>query len=80
MNYSHILLPAARTNDPVERLELVATFAVSALASNFDRYIFFFLNSGFYDLALIQSFFGVIEIVRTFFNTIHRRIFKNVKD
>lgn len=37
MNYSQILLPAASTTDPVERLELVATFAVSALASNFER-------------------------------------------
>ena len=38
-----------------------------------------FFNSVFYDLALIQSFFRIIEIVRTFFHSIHRRIFKNVK-
>jgi len=37
MNYSHLLLPAHTISDPVERLELVATFAVSALASNLDR-------------------------------------------
>jgi len=37
MNYSHVLLPACQVTDPVERLELVATFAVSALASNLDR-------------------------------------------
>jgi len=37
MNYSHLLLPASQLSDPVERLELVATFAVSALASNLDR-------------------------------------------
>ena len=29
----------------------------------------FFFNHGIYDLALIQSFFGLFEIVRTFFNT-----------
>ena len=38
MNYSHLLLPAHTVSDPVERLELVATFAVSALASNLDRW------------------------------------------
>jgi hypothetical protein len=36
-------------------------------------------NSVFYDLALIQSFFGIFEIVRTFFHSIHRRIFENAK-
>ena len=30
-------------------------------------YIGCFFNSVFYDLALIQSFFGIFEIVRTFF-------------
>ena len=38
-----------------------------------------FFISGFYDLALIQSFFGIFEIERTFFHSIHRRIFKYVK-
>ena len=38
-----------------------------------------FFNSAFYDLALIQSFFGTFEIGRTFFHSIHRRIFKNAK-
>jgi hypothetical protein len=38
-----------------------------------------FFNSVFYDLALIQSFFGIFEIWRTFFHSIHRRIFKNAK-
>ena len=39
----------------------------------------FFLNSVIYDLALIQSFFGIFEIVRTFFHSVHRGIFKNAK-
>ena len=39
MNYSHVLLPAHTSSDAVERLELVATFAVSALASNLDRFV-----------------------------------------
>ena len=39
MNYSHVLLPAHTSSDAVERLELVATFAVSALASNLDRLV-----------------------------------------
>ena len=30
----------------------------------------------FYDLALIQSFFGILEIVRTFFHSVHRGNFK----
>ena len=38
-----------------------------------------FFNSVIYDLALIQSFFGIFEIVRTLFHSIHRRIFKNAK-
>ena len=38
-----------------------------------------FYNSVFYELALILSFFGIFEIVRTFFHSIHRRIFKNTK-
>ena len=29
-----------------------------------------------FDLALIQSLFGIFEIGRTFFHSIHRRIFK----
>ena len=36
-----------------------------------------FFNSRFYDLALIQSYFGIFEIERTFFHSIYRRIFKN---
>ena len=38
-----------------------------------------FFNSGFYALALIQSFFGILQIGRTFFHSIHRQIFKNAK-
>ena len=38
-----------------------------------------FLNSVIYDLALIQSFFGIFEIGMTFFHSIHRRILKNAK-
>ena len=38
-----------------------------------------FFNSVFYDLAIIQEFFGIFEIGRTFFHSIHRRIFKNAK-
>ena len=38
-----------------------------------------FFNSVFYDLALIQSFFVIFEIGRTFFHSIHRQIFKNSK-
>ena len=38
-----------------------------------------YFNSGIYDLALIQSFFGIFEIGRTFFHSIHERIFKNAK-
>ena len=34
MNYSHLLAAAPRLEDPVLRLQQVATFAVSALASN----------------------------------------------
>ena len=34
MNYSHLLAAAPRLEDPVVRLQQVATFAVSALASN----------------------------------------------
>ena len=37
-----------------------------------------FFNSGTYDLALIESFFEILEIVRTFFHSIHMRIFKNL--
>ena len=42
-------------------------------------YIGCFFNSGFYDLALIQSFLGILEIGRTFFHSTQRRIFKNAK-
>ena len=38
-----------------------------------------YLNSDIYDLALIQSFFGIFEIGSTFFHSKHRRIFKNAK-
>ena len=38
-----------------------------------------YFNSGFYDLALIQSISGIFKIGRKFFHTIHRRIFKNAK-
>ena len=38
-----------------------------------------FFSSGFYDLALIQSFFRIFEIGRAFFHSIHWRIFKNAK-
>lgn len=37
MNYSHLLRAAPELDDPVLRLQHVATFAVSALASNFLR-------------------------------------------
>lgn len=37
MNYSHLLRSAPDLDDPVLRLQHVATFAVSALASNFLR-------------------------------------------
>ena len=40
----------------------------------------FFLNSGTYDLAFIQSFFDIFEIGRIFFHSIHRRIFNNAKN
>ena len=46
---------------------------------DFHKYRVFFFNSVIYDLALIQSFFGIFEIGRTFFDIIHRRIFKNAK-
>ena len=45
----------------------------------FTLHIGCFFNSVFYDLALILSFFGIFEIVRTFFHSVHRRIFKDVK-
>ena len=38
-----------------------------------------FFNFVIYDLALIHSFFWIFEIGRTFFHSIHRRIFKNDK-
>ena len=38
-----------------------------------------FLILGFFYLALIQSFLGIFEIVKTFFHSIHRRIFKDAK-
>ena len=37
MNYAYLLKKAAKAKASEERLELVATFAVSALASNFER-------------------------------------------
>ena len=52
---------------------------------NHHRYIWQFItyrvffNSVFNDLALIQLFFGIFAIGRTFFYSIHRRIFRNVK-
>ena len=49
------------------------------VSMNYLNYRVFFLNSGFYDLALIQSFFEIFEIGRTFFHSIYRRIFKNAK-
>ena len=56
--------------------------AVLIIIANFGETITYkgcFFNSVFYDFALIQSFFGIFEIVRTFFHSIHRRIFKNAK-
>ena len=38
-----------------------------------------FFNSVIYDLALIQSFFGIFEIVRKFVHRKHWGIFKNAK-
>ena len=37
MNYAYLLKKAAKAKTSEERLEMVATFAVSALASNFER-------------------------------------------
>jgi hypothetical protein len=37
MNYSHLLLPAPSLKDPVDRLQQVATFAVSAISGNENR-------------------------------------------
>ena len=37
MNYAYLLKKAAKAKTSEDRLELVATFAVSALASNFER-------------------------------------------
>ena len=40
---------------------------------------YFFLDSGFYDFAVIQSFFGIFDIKRYFLTLyVHWRIFKNV--
>ena len=49
------------------------------IALLFEQYTGCF-NSVFFYLALIQSFFGIFEIERTFFHSIHRRIFKNAKN
>ncbi|EEC02588.1 oxysterol-binding protein 1A, putative [Ixodes scapularis] len=37
MEYSHLLVQADQASDPVDRMELVTAFAVSALASNLER-------------------------------------------
>ncbi|ESO08225.1 hypothetical protein HELRODRAFT_75568, partial [Helobdella robusta] len=37
MEYSNLLLSAHQSNDPIERLELVTAFAVSATSSNWER-------------------------------------------
>jgi hypothetical protein len=37
MNYAYLLRSAASMNDTETRIQWVATFAVSALASNFER-------------------------------------------
>ena len=40
-----------------------------------DHPVGFFFNSGTYDLAIFQSFFGIFEIGWRFFHSIHWRIF-----
>ena len=38
-----------------------------------------FFNSDKYDLAIIQSFFGIFQIRMTFLHNLQRHIFENIK-